>query len=364
MKAIIPCAKKEEDLYPFTESRPTGLIKVCGRTIVERTIEILQKNGVEDIYLVTNYMEELYEEKFGEFTNVNIIHQKEVNGTASALMECDFIDEDFIVINGDVVAEEEDIGSLLEKYREDDQFATLLGTSNKDPNKFGVLSIKDDKVTRLTEKPEDPSNALINTGIYVFSSQIFKKINDSEQRDLTKVLEEVVEEEKITYELANGYWADIGSLERLRDAVKNLRQIEVSGEISDQADIHESVEVKGVLTVEDGAEIRPNTVFEGSCYVGKNAFIGPNTVVKDSSIEEESLLRSCDVDDSHLMEETVIDPSTYVENCVIAEETSIKSNTTVRESFIGPRSFIEMNNSIYGVKFVPDARTDLSEISK
>jgi len=60
----------------------------------------------------------------------------------------------------------------------------------------------------------------------------------------------------------------------------------------------------------------------------------------------------------------VVDPHSNLERSVIAEEVEIKSGTVIRDSFIGARSFVEMNNSIRGTKFVPDARTDLGEISK
>jgi len=92
--------------------------------------------------------------------------------------------------------------------------------------------------------------------------------------------------------------------------------------------------------------------------------IGPNTTLRDSTIGSDSQVRSADIDSSVILEKNIVDSFTSIENCVIAEESDTKSNTVIRESFVGPRSFIEMDNSIYGVKFVPDARTDLGEISK
>ena len=59
-----------------------------------------------------------------------------------------------------------------------------------------------------------------------------------------------------------------------------------------------------------------------------------------------------------------MDSFVAVENTVLAEEVDIKPGTVIRECLIGARSFIDMNNSIRGTKFVPDARTDLGEISK
>jgi len=39
MKAVIPCAVKEESLFPLTESKPTGLLPVAGKPIVKQLVK-------------------------------------------------------------------------------------------------------------------------------------------------------------------------------------------------------------------------------------------------------------------------------------------------------------------------------------
>jgi NDP-sugar pyrophosphorylase family protein len=366
MKAVIPCAKKEDSLYPFTESKPTAMIPVMGKPIIRHLISDLQEEGVDDIYIVANYREESFQEEFDEYTNVNIVSQEELNGTGGAVETCDFIQEDFVVVNGDVVTSNQDISALLDKHRETRPDATVLGDTEDSPEKFGVLSIKNDKVESITEKPENPENTLVNTGMYVFSPEIFDILAEMEgEKDLTDAVQKMSESHDIRFEMVENYWIDIGTNKKLwkADRVKREHEIEKT-EIHEDAKVSEEAVIDGKAVVEKGAQIRPGTVIEGKIFIGKNSILGPNTVIRDSTVTENSQIRSADIDNSLLFEKNIVDPSTHVEDCVLAEEGDIKSNTTVRESFIGPRSFIEMNNSIYGVKFVPDARTDLGEISK
>lgn len=366
MKAVIPCAVKEESLYPFTESKPTGLIPVMGKPIVKHLIHDLKDHGVDDIYIVTNYREEDFQEEFDEFTDVNTVTQEELNGTAGAVETCDFIDEDFVVVNGDVITSGEDIGRLLDKHEETDSEATLLASTEDQPEKFGVLSIQNDRVKKLAEKPEDPENTLVNSGIYVFKPGIFDIIEElDDEKNLSEAVSRLVERKDVRFELIDDYWMDIGSVKKLwkADRVKRENELEETN-ISEEAEVYDNVSINGNVKIEEGAVVKSGTTLEGEVFIGENSIVGPNTTITDSTIARNSQVRSADIMNSLLFERNIVDPSTFIEDSVLAEKCDIKSNTTIRESFIGPRSFVEMNNSIRAVKFVPDARTDLGEISK
>ena len=366
MKAVIPCAEKEDSLYPLTESKPTGLLPVMGKPIVKHLIRDLQSVGVDDIYLVTNYKEEMFREEFEEFTNVNIVSQEELNGTGGAVETCNFIEEDFVVVNGDVITSETDLDNLFSKHEEKDSKTTILAETEDNPEKFGVLSIRNDKVETISEKPEDPENSLVNTGIYVFNPEIFDVLEDmdDEEKELTDAVEKMVDSNKTYFEMVENYWLDIGTLKKLRNADQTKRTYEITEtEISASAEVHDEATILGNAIVSDNAVLKPGTVIEGDVFIGPNAVVGPNTSVVDSTVGADNQIRG-DLEDTLMFESEIVDPSTFIENSIIGEESNIKSNTTIRESFIGPRSFVEMNNSIYGVKFVPDARTDISEISK
>jgi len=367
MKAVIPCAKKKETLFPLSETKPTGLMPIAEKTIIDHLISSLEDVGVDEVYLVTNYKEEDFRQEYDDQPNITIVHQEELNGTAGAIETCDFIKDDFLVVNGDVITSTEDLDALIEKHESSDSSTTILATDNEKPEKFGVLSIRDDKVLEIVEKPEKPENNLINTGIYVFSPSIIENIRNLEEDEtsITDAVSRILENEEVQFQLVKNYWSDIGTLNKLWKSDKTKRESNITKtKIHKDAIIHNNVEITGKTTIEDGAEIKPGTVLEGRNYIGEDAVIGPNTVIKDSTINKNCLIRNAEIDNSLLFEDTIIDPFVYVENSIIGEKTDIKSGTIIRECKIGAQSFIDMNNSIRGVKFVPNARTDLSEISK
>lgn len=365
MKAVIPCAKKKDDLFPFTESKPTGLIPVMGKPLVNHIIHNLQELGVEDIYVITNHLESDFKETFEEYTNVNLIHQENPTGTADALELCSFIEDDFFVVNGDVIVSEEDLQALKQKHVSTDSDATILATDQNKPEKFGVLSITNDSVSSIDEKPEEAENPLVNTGIYVFKPSIFEAIEVSDSSDLTDSVKRMVENNDVRFELAQKYWIDINTPKKLwkADQIKRTNEIRDTS-ISNKAEVHEEAEIAGNARIEEGAKIKPGTVIEGDTFIGEDAVIGPNASIRNCTIGDKSQIRQSAIEEVLTFEKSILDPNVFIEQSILGEETDVLSNTAIRESFIGPRSFIEINNSIRGVKFVPDARTDLSEISK
>lgn len=366
MKAVIPCAKKKEGLFPFSESKPTALMPVMGKELVKHNIEALKNNGVDEIYLVTNHLEEKFEQEFGDRTDINIVHQEEVDGTASAISTCDFLEDDFLVLNGDVIVSEGDLNNLLDKHESTAKKVTLLGTDESKPEKFGVLSITNDDVVDIREKPDAPENNLINTGIYVFTADIFEELGetDDEEKSLTDAVKNLAQQDEVKYELVEDYWIDINSPEKLWKADKIKRSFDIEETVIEDAQVSDKAEISGEAIIKEGAEIKAGTVIEGKAFIGRGSKIGPNTVIRDSTISKQSQIRDANIEQGLLFERCIVDPQTHLENFILGEESDVKSGSVIRESFIGARSFIEMNNSIYGKKFVPDARTDLSELSK
>lgn len=367
MKAVIPCAVKKDSMFPFSETKPTGLMPVMGRPLTRHLIESLRSIGIDEVFIISNHLQESFEEEFSEDSDVTVKRQEDLNGTAGALEVCEDIEEDFFVVNGDVAVSEQDLENLKKKFMQTDSKASILAAGEDNPEKFGVLSITNDQVDSLEEKPEDPDNVLVNTGIYAFKPEVMDIISqlEGETKSLTDAVREFIAEEEATFELISDYWIDVGEPKKLLKADQVKREHEINDiEISKEAQVHEEASIIGNAVIKKGAVLKPGTVLEGDVFIGENSQIGPNTHIKDSSISRNSIMRPESVISSIVFENGIMDSAVCVENCIFGEESDLRAGSVIRESFIGARSYIEMNNSIRGVKFVPDARTDLSEISK
>lgn len=336
MKAVVLAAKKNDSLFPYTETRPVGLIPVGGKPLVRRTVEKLFDSGVKEIYLVVNYEEEQYREEFRDEDSVKFVRQETLDGTASAVNCCDFLEEDFLVINGDVLVSDSDISALIQKHSESTGEATVLGTHENRPEKFGVLSIVDDRIESIMEKPEDAETTLVNTGIYCFSPEVFKHLNSG-----ITLPDAVMAVKTPRFEVAEDYWIDIGRNSKLLEADRTAREPEI----------------------EESAEVSEKAHVGKDCYIGENVEIKPGSVVENCTVCENSTVRGT-VRNSFVMEKVETEPSVSVERSIVGEHTKISAGSALEECFIGPEALIGLNNSMRGVKTVPGGRTDLGEISK
>lgn len=107
MRGIILAAGKGTRLYPFTLKEPKPLFKVNGKTLLERNIDFLHSNNINDITIVTGYMNEAFDryvEKYDLKKIVSDVYDKK-NSSSSLNLVRDILD-DSLIINGDIYIKE------------------------------------------------------------------------------------------------------------------------------------------------------------------------------------------------------------------------------------------------------------------
>jgi len=118
MKAVVLCAGRGIRLLPYTQEVPKCLLKVGPKTLLEYIIESFTAAGIEEIWLVTGFQEE----KIKTLVNVRAYpHIKTVtnpyylktNTAFSLNLALKHMDDDFILINGDVIFDPRILFDLL-----------------------------------------------------------------------------------------------------------------------------------------------------------------------------------------------------------------------------------------------------------
>lgn len=108
IQAIILAAGKGSRFHNLTENMPKCLLSIGNTTILDRQIDLLFKNNIDDIFVVTGHKSNLIEKHLSK-KNVKIIKNEKYqifDNLYSFWCVRNFITDDFICIYGDLVFDE------------------------------------------------------------------------------------------------------------------------------------------------------------------------------------------------------------------------------------------------------------------
>ena len=180
MKAVIMAGGEGRRLRAVSGERPKPLTPLLGRPIMEHIIELLRKEGFEDICAAVKYKAPDIEEHFGDGSRLGVRLQyrleKDALGTAGAVKNCaDFIgNEDVLVISGDAACDFS-LSRLMQAHRETGAAVTMALYPHSSPLSYGLTVTDSENFVRaFVEKPLWPRvvSELVNTGIYIISPRV------------------------------------------------------------------------------------------------------------------------------------------------------------------------------------------------
>lgn len=110
--AIILAAGESKD-FNF----PNGFVQIEGKTIIERSIRILLEIGIKKIYIVIGYEKEYYKNLAKKYSEINLIENsnyKESSSYYSLTLMNNHLNEDFILLDSDIIYEKKALTKLLD----------------------------------------------------------------------------------------------------------------------------------------------------------------------------------------------------------------------------------------------------------
>ncbi|MCB8565001.1 winged helix-turn-helix transcriptional regulator [Fusobacterium ulcerans] len=125
--------------------KPVGFLEILNSTLIERTIKLLPKYNIDKIIIAAGYKAEYYKKLAKEYSNLKIIENKKYKTTGnmySLYLLRKHLQEDFILLEGDLIFEENIISLLLNSK---DNNVTMIDTS---------ISDKEDSLYVTTKKNE------------------------------------------------------------------------------------------------------------------------------------------------------------------------------------------------------------------
>ncbi|MBI2428873.1 MAG: NTP transferase domain-containing protein [Ignavibacteriales bacterium] len=322
MRAIIPVAGVGSRLRPHTFTVPKVLLNVAGKPIIGHIMDKIIAEGFDSATIVVGYLGDLIKEYIT--TNykikVDFVEQEERLGLGHAIyLSRHTISKDpILIILGDTVFDV-DLKSMIKS-----EYSTIGVKEVTDPRRFGVAETKDGFITKLIEKPENPTSNLAIVGLYYIKrpdilidslkEMIKRDVRTKNEYQLTDGLQLMIERgEKLTTFGIEG-WYDCGKPETLLSTNRHL--------------LH-STATNGK---HDGVVIVPPVYISPSSTV-KNSVVGPFATIAEGAVVEDSIVRN-----------SIISEHANVLNALL-EDSIIGSNAVVKGGFkrinIGDSSELE-----------------------
>jgi len=323
MQAVILAAGKGTRMYPLTIDKPKPLVEVANKPVLEHNLD--QMLGiVEEAIIVVGYKKDMIIDRFGNNymgMKLTYVVQEEQLGTGHALLQTEQkIKGKFLVLNGDDLFSRKDMERLT-KYDN-----CILLKKKKNVMGFGVVVVKDGKVTDIIEKPKEFISNLVNVGLYCFSEEVFeilKNLRKTErgEYEIPDAVKELAKKGKMYYEEVQGYWIPVGYPWQILDATEEL--LEDKGEISIKGKLEEGVTIEGSVEVGENSVIGKGTLLKGNVVIGKNCQIKENCMLCGFTA---------------IADNTIIENNVELDNVIIGESSRIDQDCILKDSVLGDKA--------------------------
>jgi len=353
MKALITSGGKGTRLRPLTHTQNKHLIPIANKPILHSPIEIAAEAGIKEIGIVTNAGCDEVPNAIGDGSRwgvkITYIPQEAPLGLAHVVKISEpFIGrEPFVFYLGDNMV----VGGIrrfIDAFEQDKVNCYLTLAKVKDPERFGVPEIKNNRIIAIEEKPKFPKSEFAVAGIYIYDFHIFEAVNSIKpsargELEISDAHQYLIDHGyQIGFAEITGWWKDTGKpvdlLEANRLVLEHLPP-KIEGSVDDKS------HVVGKVTVEPGAKIIRSNI-RGPVIIGKNTVIENSYIGPFTSIQDNCFIRNSEIEFSILLNECkVIDIGIRIESSLLGTDVEIvksEEKPATHRFFIGDQSRVEL----------------------
>lgn len=317
MQGVILAAGQGSRLQPITLTRSKAMVPILGKPIVERVMEHLLANGVDDFVLVVStddrHITRHFRHESEIAADVRFVYQPRRLGMADALQcAAPLIAGDFVLSACDNLISAEYVGRMIDAWRSEPRPDAVLSLMPVEPQRrgsVGIVEVDGPWVTRIVEKPspEEAPSDISSLPLYCFSRRILD------------YLDRVRPSPRGEYELQDAIQMLIEEGGRVRGLMTHRRLT-----LTSPADLL-AINRHYLLNGNDQPQLAPYTVgpdtrlvtplrIEAGTVIGRGCTIGPNVYIeRNCHIGDGVTLR-----DAVVLRESTVPDGAVVENQVVS----------------------------------------------
>jgi len=223
MKAMILAAGRGKRMRALTDHTPKPLLQVNNKALIEYTVAALVNAGITDIIINLAYLGSQIQGYLGDGSRyqANIQYSLEAGSgleTAGGIKHALPLlgDTPFLVINADIYCDYP-LQTLLHKPVD---LAHLVLVNNPTHHSTGDFHINKHGLLNSTDIPKQTFS-----GIGLYHPELFTALLSGKSA-LAPLLKQAMQTQRISGELYQGFWMDIGTPERLQDLNRQLNNEE------------------------------------------------------------------------------------------------------------------------------------------
>ena len=351
MKAVILTANKNENFFPFSETRTKSMISCSGNFLLARLIKQLKALSITQIYIVVNYQKNLiqdyfeYGQKFG--IELHYIIQKK-SGIGNALLSAEkyTAGEKFLLVYGDILTTNKHVMSFKPFLKEISPYSIASVVHPFSKGSFGNVYLNHNmqiiKIVEKSFKDNQLSNYILS-GMYLLQKETFE-ILKQEKENIGYLFQRLIKEGKLYATLAEEDWIDISYPWHIMDANRIVMESWDHSIIPASTKIKKNVNISGIVRFGENCVINSGSNIQGPCYIGDNTFIGNNCLIRDhTSIADNCLIGfGTEIKSSIFFSNVLMGRLSFIGDSVIGENVQIGNYcTTINYNHEGKNIFVK-----------------------
>jgi NDP-sugar pyrophosphorylase family protein len=236
MKAMLFAAGEGQRLRPLTLKNPKALVPVAGRPMIEYPLLLLGHYGIKSIMINLHHLGDQVEAHVGDGARfglaVRYSREESLLDTGGGLLKAKaFLEDDtFIVINTDVLIDLP-LDNLISFHHKKRASATLVLRPDEFAERYGSMDLDGDgRICRFLNarapaKVMATGSKLMFTGVQILEPKVFGYMeSEAPKFSTTKQTypKMLVQGEPMYGYCFEGYWQDLGTIERIKEAEAHL----------------------------------------------------------------------------------------------------------------------------------------------